>query len=319
MPNAERRGRDATGIRSGMGWFGMEGFAFGAGAGAGAVAEGAAAGAAETVVDPLAAGDGFAGGAFFVAATVVAGEGEVEGLAGSRGVLRLVALVSVGCIVGGRTVELVPAGGDPAVVGVGGKIDANVSPEYPGAGPGMVGGAGDADGGRTCIAPGMAGGDMADPTALGVPGVAGCLGSFSFFFLGALEPMGGPPGVPGKGCLRGRPRPRCGVGPGVTPGVPGVPGADAAAAAAAAAALAAFLLGGLDGVPAAGVDGAPVAGMKGADVGVPIGIGMPLEPYDEGPGTAPNGGTKPGVPGIELYADGGPYCGDGIGKPLGPA
>lgn len=36
----------------------------------------------------------------------------------------------------------------------------------------------------------------------------------------------------------------------------------------------------------------------------------------------PKGGAGPGVngvPGIELYVDGGPNCGDGIGTPFGPA
>lgn len=195
-----------------------------------------------------------------------------------------------------------------------------------------MGGTGEADGGRTCIpVVGIEGGDMAvlAPDGPGVSGVAvGGLVGFSFFFRGTLEPSGGPPGVPGNGCFLGRPRPRCGVGPGVAPGVPGVPdaagvpGALAAAAAAAAAALTALaLLRGLDGV-AVDVDGVPgnevLAGIKGADVGVPIGpapgsIGKPLGPNDGTPGGAPYCGIPPcSVPGIELY-------GDSIMKPLGPA
>lgn len=89
--------------------------------------------------------------------------------------------------------------------------------------------------------------------------------------------------MPGKGCLRGLPRPRCGVGPGVTPGLPGAPGAPGVPEVAAALALALLLLGGFDGV-AVGVAGVPgmlgPAVANGADVGVPIaatpgGIGMP--------------------------------------------
>lgn len=214
----------------------------------------------------------------------------------ARGVLRLVALVSVGCIVGGRTFIApgAPTGGEAAggrtAVGVGGNVDANISPEYPGAGPGIVGGTGDAEGGRMGVADAPAGTDGGDiavaPGVPGVPGVepAGCLGGFSFL---RGTGIGGPPGVPGKGCLRGLPRPRCGVGPGVTPGVPGVlvaPGVAAAVAAAAAFAFALLLLGGFDGVAAAGVDGVPgilgPPGANGAEAGVPIaampgGIGIP--------------------------------------------
>lgn len=154
----------------------------------------------------------------------------------------------------------------------------------------MVGGTGDADGGRTCIAPGPA----AD--VLGVPGVPGAAGCFSFLLRGTLDPRGGPPGVPGKGCLRGRPLPRCGVGPGVTPGVPGVPGAMGVGVDAVALALALLLLGGLDGV-AAGVDGVPgmeeaAAVMNGADVGVAIAC-IPFGITSGAPGIAANGCAGP--------------------------
>ena len=54
----------------------------------------------------------------------------------ARGVLRLVALVRVGCIVGGRTfivAAAAPTGGEPAGgrtgVGVGGSVEVNISPE----------------------------------------------------------------------------------------------------------------------------------------------------------------------------------------------
>lgn len=166
--------------------------------------------------------------------------------------------------------------------------------------------------------------------APGVPGVpdddsaaAGGLVGFSFFFRGTLDPRGGPPGVPGNGCLRGLPRPLCGVGPGVTPGVPGVPGAPLAGA------LALLLLGGLDGVASKGVDGVPgievVAGRNGTEVGVPIGptpgaIGIPLGPKDGTPDAPAKCGAEPyPTPGIEPYADGAPYWDAGTGKPLGPA
>lgn len=163
---------------------------------------------------------------------------------------------------------------------------------------------------------GKDGGDMAVALCAADPVAAGGLAGFSFFFRGTG--MGGPPGVPGNGCLRGLPRPRCGVGPGVTPGVPGVPGVpgalDVAAAALAAGALALLLLGGLEGVAAAEVDDVPgievTAGMSGTDVGAPI-------------GTAPGGIDTPltptgGAPGMDAYATGGPNCGDGMGRPLGP-
>lgn len=130
IPNAERRGSDATGIRSGIGWFGIDGLALlaaGAGADAGA-------GAVLFALDA----------AFFDAAAAAAvllpleGAGDGEGLTGglARGVFRLVALVSVGCMVGGRTATgaaAPPKGETPPGgridVGVGGSVDANISPE----------------------------------------------------------------------------------------------------------------------------------------------------------------------------------------------
>lgn len=177
---------------------------------------------------------------------------------------------------------------------------------------------------------GKVGGDMAVALCADDTVAAGDLAGLSFFLRGTG--MGGPPGVPGNGCLRGLPRPRCGVGPGVTPGVPGVPGVPGApvavaaeAAALAVGALALLLLGGLDGVAAAGVDGVPgielAAGMRGADVGVPIGttpdgIGTPLGPTGGTPDMAANGSC--GVPAMDAYADGWPNCGDGMGRPLDP-
>lgn len=107
--------------------------------------------------------------------------------------------------------------------------------------------------------------------------------------------------------------------------MPGVLGAAAAAAALAVGALALLLLGGFEGVAAAGVDGVPgievVAGMKGADVGAPIGTtpgGMetPLAPSGGAPDMAAN--SNCGEPGMDAYAEGGPNCGDGMGRPLGP-
>lgn len=161
-----------------------------------------------------------------------------------------------------------------------------------------------------------------------MPGVdpaaaAGGLTGFSFFLRGTG--MGGPPGVPGKGCLRGRPRPRCGVGPGVTPGVPGVPGVPGAlAAAAAAAALALLLLGGLDGVAAA-VDGVPgidaTAGEKGPVVEAPAdampgSIGTPLVPTAADM-DANDGAELCCVPGTKPYIIGGPNWAEGA-EAFGP-
>lgn len=137
MPSAERRGRDATGMSSGMGWFGMDGLALLAadvGAAGGAAAGVVAADVAGLDLAPLA----FAG--VFLAAgagRAGVGAGEGEGLAGgvARGVLRLVALVSVGCMVGGRTVigDAALPGGEPVAgrtdAGVGGSVDENISPE----------------------------------------------------------------------------------------------------------------------------------------------------------------------------------------------
>ena len=116
--------------------------------------------------------------------------------------------------------------------------------------------------------------------------------------------------------------------PGV-PGVAGVPGVLAAATAlAAGVALALLLLGGLEGV-AAGVVGVPgievAVGTKGAPGGAPIGdtpggMGMPLARDVKGPEVTANGGTGLyEVAGSEAYADGGPSCGDGRGRPLVPA
>jgi hypothetical protein len=87
------------------------------------------------------------------------GEGEVEadgGMPGvelgeGRGLFRLVALVNVGCIVGG-----ICAPPTPGLAGVGGNVEAvNISPEYPGAGPGIIGlGGAAADAGRLTVASG---------------------------------------------------------------------------------------------------------------------------------------------------------------------
>ena len=119
-------------MSNGIGWLGIEGLAF--------VAAGAGASAAD--VDADAAGEAGFGVVPFAFAGVfltgaAAGAGEADALTGgvARGVLRLVALVSVGCIVGGRTIigDAAVLGGEAAGgrpdVGVGGSVDANVSPE----------------------------------------------------------------------------------------------------------------------------------------------------------------------------------------------
>ena len=116
-------------MSSGMGWLGIDGLAAAGAAGAGAGADAGVADAA--AVAPFAC----AGVCF--ASEAVEGPGDGDGLAGgvARGVFRLVALVRVGCIVGGRTAigAAAPLGGDPAGgrtgVGVGGSVDANISPE----------------------------------------------------------------------------------------------------------------------------------------------------------------------------------------------
>lgn len=103
--------------------------AAGAGAAAGAVVAAEAAGVAGFGVAPFA----FAG-VFLAAGVEGAGEGDALTGGVARGVFRLVALVSVGCMVGGRTImgDAALPGGDPAGrtdVGGGGSVGANVSPE----------------------------------------------------------------------------------------------------------------------------------------------------------------------------------------------
>lgn len=121
-----------------MGWFGIEGFVelAAAATGAGADADADAEGVAVADVAPFTFAFVFETVFLVVAADEGAGDaGEGDILAGgvARGVLRLVALVSVGCIVGGRTpIEAAaPAVGDPARgrTGVGGSVEANASPE----------------------------------------------------------------------------------------------------------------------------------------------------------------------------------------------
>lgn len=112
----------------------MEGLALLA-AGAGATVEAVAAAEAGGVAGFGMAPFAFAGVVLAGAAVELAGEGDALIGGVSRGVLRLVALVSVGCMVGGRTImgDAALPGGEPAGgrtgVGVGGSIDTNASPE----------------------------------------------------------------------------------------------------------------------------------------------------------------------------------------------
>lgn len=126
------------------------------------------------------------------------GAGDAEADGDGRGLLRLVALVNVGCIVeiGGRTFML------PGPTGVGGSVDEK-SPD------GVE---------LAVIAAGDAGIDCANVDGEGLGGT-----SFFFFASSAAEA----PGVPGNGCLRGRPRPLCTGGPGVSPDKALIPFAEA--------------------------------------------------------------------------------------------
>lgn len=112
------------------------------------------------------------------------GAGDVDADGDGRGLFRLVALVKVGCIVetGGRTSML------PGPTGVGGSVD-----EYSAPLPGAA---------------------FASVDVWGANTGNGLGGKSLRFFADSVATA---PGVPGSGCLRGRPRPRDIGGPGVRP------------------------------------------------------------------------------------------------------